>query len=98
MDLHKYWSFFRYFLIWTEPRLVCEVEFTEWTEEGLLRQPVFLRFRDDKKPEECVRSGAVSGAAGQPGGGADLADLEPRVTLSPSATLRAGSAKGARPQ
>jgi bifunctional non-homologous end joining protein LigD len=39
---------------WVEPRLVCEVEFTEWTEEGLLRQPVFLRFRDDKNPEECV--------------------------------------------
>jgi bifunctional non-homologous end joining protein LigD len=39
---------------WVEPRLVCEVEFTEWTEEGLLRQPVFLRFRDDKAPEECV--------------------------------------------
>ena len=42
---------------WTEPRLVCEVEFTEWTDEGLLRQPVFLRFRDDKDPEECVGSG-----------------------------------------
>jgi bifunctional non-homologous end joining protein LigD len=39
---------------WVEPRLVCEVEFTEWTDEGLLRQPVFLRFRDDKNPEECV--------------------------------------------
>jgi bifunctional non-homologous end joining protein LigD len=51
-------------ITWTEPRLVCEVEFTEWTEEGLLRQPVFLRFRDDKKPEECVR------AAGQRGSGA----------------------------
>lgn len=44
-------------LTWTEPRLVCEVEFTERTEEGLLRQPVFLRFRDDKRPEECVRQG-----------------------------------------
>jgi bifunctional non-homologous end joining protein LigD len=40
---------------WVEPVLVCEVEYTEWTEEGLLRQPVFLRFRDDKRPEECVR-------------------------------------------
>ena len=40
---------------WVEPRLVCEVEYTEWTEEGLLRQPVFLRFRDDKGPEECIR-------------------------------------------
>ena len=28
-------------------------EFTEWTEDGLLRQPVFLRLRDDKRPEEC---------------------------------------------
>jgi bifunctional non-homologous end joining protein LigD len=37
-----------------EPQLVCEVEYTERTEEGLLRQPVFLRFRDDKKPEECT--------------------------------------------
>ena len=44
-------------ITWVEPRLVCEVEFTEWTDEGLLRQPVFLRFRDDKRPEECVGSG-----------------------------------------
>ena len=72
---------------WVEPRLVCEVEFTEWTDEGLLRQPVFLRFRDDKKPEECVGSGAGrqrgSGefreAAGQRGSGAEQSKA---VTLS----------------
>jgi bifunctional non-homologous end joining protein LigD len=52
-------------ITWVEPRVVCEVEFTEWTDEGLLRQPVFLRFRDDKKPEECVGN-----EAGQQGGGA----------------------------
>jgi bifunctional non-homologous end joining protein LigD len=56
---------------WAEPRLVCEVEFTEWTEEGLLRQPVFLRFRDDKAPEECV----FSGAAG-PRGSGEVSGLE----------------------
>ena len=39
---------------WVVPVLVAEVRFTEWTNEGLLRHPVFLRFRDDKKPEECV--------------------------------------------
>lgn len=39
--------------IWVEPRLVCEVRYKEWTAEGLLRQPVFLRFRDDKSPREC---------------------------------------------
>jgi bifunctional non-homologous end joining protein LigD len=53
-------------ITWTEPLLVCEVEYTEWTEEGLLRQPVFLRFRDDKKPEECVGSGEA-GIRGEPG-------------------------------
>ena len=40
---------------WVEPDLVCEVRYKEWTEEGLLRQPVFLRFRDDKPLVECVR-------------------------------------------
>jgi bifunctional non-homologous end joining protein LigD len=53
-------------ITWVEPRQVCEVEFTEWTDEGLLRQPVFLRFRDDKRPEECV-----GGAAGRRGSGAE---------------------------
>lgn len=43
-------------ITWTEPRMVCEVEFTEWTEERLLRQPVFLHFRSDKNPEECLGS------------------------------------------
>lgn len=38
---------------WVEPRLVAEVRYKEWTGEHLLRQPVFLRFRDDKSPEEC---------------------------------------------
>ena len=48
---------------WVEPTRVCEVEYSEWTEEGLLRQPVFLRFRDDKPPEECVRDLRARGSA-----------------------------------
>lgn len=39
---------------WVEPRLVVEVRYKEITEEGLLRQPTFLRFRTDKTPAECV--------------------------------------------
>jgi bifunctional non-homologous end joining protein LigD len=42
---------------WVEPALVVEVRYKELTDEGLLRQPVFLRFRDDKKLEECVKAG-----------------------------------------
>ncbi len=40
--------------VWVAPRLVCEVRYKEWTDERLLRQPVFLRLREDKRPEECV--------------------------------------------
>ena len=38
---------------WVEPRVVCEVRFLEQTDEGLLRHPVFVRFRPDKTPGEC---------------------------------------------
>jgi bifunctional non-homologous end joining protein LigD len=50
--------------VWVDPRLVAEVRFLEWSPDGLLRQPVFLRFRSDKKPEECVRQG-VEGVGGR---------------------------------
>lgn len=42
---------------WVEPELVCEVEFSEWTREGTLRQPSFKGLRDDKDPGEVVREG-----------------------------------------
>lgn len=32
---------------WVRPRLVCEVKYLEITDDGLLRHPVFMRFRDD---------------------------------------------------
>jgi bifunctional non-homologous end joining protein LigD len=33
---------------WANPELVVEVKFTEWTRDGRLRAPVFLRTRGDK--------------------------------------------------
>ncbi|HEY8001103.1 MAG TPA: non-homologous end-joining DNA ligase [Solirubrobacterales bacterium] len=41
--------------VWVEPRLVAEVEFTEWTREGTLRQSAFKGLRDDKDPHQVVR-------------------------------------------
>lgn len=41
--------------VWVRPELICEVEFTEWTREGTLRQPSFKGLRDDKDPREVVR-------------------------------------------
>jgi bifunctional non-homologous end joining protein LigD len=40
---------------WVKPELICEVAFTEWTEEGVMRHPTFLRLRDDKAVREVVR-------------------------------------------
>jgi bifunctional non-homologous end joining protein LigD len=33
---------------WVEPKLFCEVKFTEWTKDEKLRHPVFMKLRDDK--------------------------------------------------
>lgn len=46
-----------------EPRLVCEVEFTEWTRDGTLRHPAFKGLRDDKDPHEVVREEAAGASA-----------------------------------
>jgi bifunctional non-homologous end joining protein LigD len=41
-------------VVWVEPKLVCEVEFAEWTHDGHLRAPSFQGLREDK-PAEAVR-------------------------------------------
>jgi bifunctional non-homologous end joining protein LigD len=42
-------------VVWVEPRLVAEVEFAEWTREGRLRAPVYLRLRQDKPASDVRR-------------------------------------------
>jgi DNA ligase D-like protein (predicted ligase) len=39
---------------WTEPRLVCEVRFLEFSHEQHFRAPTFGRMRDDLEPRDCV--------------------------------------------
>src|SRR5207237_6737168 len=40
---------------WVKPKLVVEVKFSEWTRDGVMRQPVFLGLRDDVDPREVRR-------------------------------------------
>jgi bifunctional non-homologous end joining protein LigD len=42
---------------WVRPELVAQVEFGEWTAEGILRHPSYLGLRDDKQPTDVVREG-----------------------------------------
>ena len=69
---------------WVEPELVCEVRYLAWTGEGLLRQAVFLRLRDDKRPEECQvhGPGGDEGPAPAPGTPAPAGAGERRTALS----------------
>ena len=42
-------------VIWTRPELVCEVRFSNWTDDGKLRAPVWIGLRPDIDPQECTR-------------------------------------------
>ena len=46
---------------WVEPELVCEVAFHGWTTDGVMRQPVFMRIRDDKSAREVMREEPPAG-------------------------------------
>jgi bifunctional non-homologous end joining protein LigD len=41
--------------VWTDPKLVAEVEFSEWTEDGSIRHPSFQGLREDKSAREVRR-------------------------------------------
>lgn len=41
--------------IWVKPILVAEVEFSEWTKEGILRHPSFKGLREDKPAKTIAR-------------------------------------------
>jgi bifunctional non-homologous end joining protein LigD len=57
---------------WVQPKLVCEVAFTEWTRDGHLRHPTFQGLREDKPAREVRRElpepppAASRGGAGAP--------------------------------
>ena len=72
---------------WVQPTLVCECAFTEWTRDGAMRHPRFVRLRDDKTPNDCVREGPAVSAAPAPesDGGAPPAPRPPPAGAEPPA-------------
>jgi bifunctional non-homologous end joining protein LigD len=72
---------------WVEPELVAEVRFREWTEDDLLRHPVFLRFRDDKPPRECIHPAAQAGAGDDDAREEVIAEVEPARASEPEVTF-----------
>ena len=53
---------------WLEPELVAEVTFQDWTPDGMLRAPVFIRLRDDLAPQDVTTE-----RPGEPGGALNAA-------------------------
>jgi bifunctional non-homologous end joining protein LigD len=49
---------------WVKPTLVAEVSFSEWTDDGTLRHPVFQGLREDKSARDVVRESPAT--AGDP--------------------------------
>lgn len=71
---------------WVTPRLVAEIQFSEWTSEGKLRQPVFAGLRDDKDPRSVAREPR---GPGRP--------PTPRSAPSPPPPRRRAARRGAPP-
>ena len=49
-------------VVFVEPSLVAEIEFREWTNEGVLRAPSFKGLREDKSPRDVVLEGSSQDA------------------------------------
>ena len=64
---------------WVRPELVAEVRYKEFTEAGVIRHPSFVRLRDDKRPEECVRQAEDDGGAHGGGEGAHAGGTKARA-------------------
>lgn len=68
---------------WVQPELVAEVEFSEWTRDGVLRHSSFRGLREDKNPQEI----RLPEAAPRPSSPAAK-----RVTAKPSEKVRRSAA------
>ena len=81
---------------WVEPKLVCEVEFTEWTPENRLRHPSFQGLREDKPAASVGRDRATPIATAEKAAEREVKAQLPqtKVHRHPSAPLK--SAKSDR--
>jgi bifunctional non-homologous end joining protein LigD len=69
---------------WTKPSLVAQVKFTEWTDEGLLRHPIYLGLRDDVRAETVKREQTRAAAARSKGPAQGRSKKRPQPTAGSS--------------
>ena len=64
--------------VFVEPGLVAEIEFREWTTEGVMRAPSFKGLREDKAAVEVVREDRRRRTTARRGARGDAAGAAPR--------------------
>jgi bifunctional non-homologous end joining protein LigD len=47
-------------ITWIKPKLVAQLKFAQWTDDHIMRQPVFLGLRDDKSPGDVTSEKEVT--------------------------------------
>jgi bifunctional non-homologous end joining protein LigD len=82
--------------VWVEPSLVAEVEFVEWTREGVLRAPSYKGLREDKAATLVVREplAAPRGSGRSTAVRAEVDGRELRLTNLEKALWPSGETKG----
>jgi bifunctional non-homologous end joining protein LigD len=74
---------------WLKPALVGEVQFSEWTSDGILRHPSFQGLREDKDPCEVVREKPKIVLEDVDGAPMGVTDAMPKRTTSRTPSRRA---------
>ena len=67
--------------VWLANGPVVQVKFKQRTADGVLRQPVFMRLREDKAAAECVWPGTTDNVADEPEAPSAAADDKERPTV-----------------
>lgn len=45
---------------WIKPELVANIKFLEWSDEEVMRSPVFMGLREDKEPEQVINESSIA--------------------------------------
>ncbi len=77
--------------VFVAPELVAEIEFREWTSEGVMRAPSYKGLRDDRPAIEVVREDGPAGGADAAAGGGQAADGSPEALFDELERLPDGS-------
>jgi bifunctional non-homologous end joining protein LigD len=71
---------------WVAPKLVAQVRFTEWTADHILRHPVYLGLRDDKKATDVTREQHAKGSRGSKGSKGSKGSVDRSSNMEPDAS------------